>query len=370
MSLHSDNTKNSKKHSRQGSTFRKKRVVLLFFLATVFLFALIYRIFPAFHQKSDSDDLADSLFQYNAAGGIADAANNGGSGPLSGKTVLLDPGHGGVDVGAIFPLESEFPDFIESEAALQIANRVKKHLENMGATVVMLRTDDSFVGLYKRAALVHLFSLDYVKDHGILPFSEDIEKSLRTSLEATVQKNTDSLSDDPDCMGIMAGTGVSNDLALLMEMEKQIDDVIFVSIHINANYDFSLRGSTVYYVTDESIANSPTEVSPEPEYLQFSTYILRDPYSGRNGEKNQALAQSIYDSILKNTPSFESNNSYTVEADNFAVIREHNLPGVLVETGYITNDYDRTALFQRNTQESIAESIAKGCLRYFDEISK
>lgn len=69
------------------------------------------------------------------------AANNAYGADLTGVTVLLDVGHGGVNAGAL-GLDSRYP---ESERNLFLSNLLKKELESMGATVVLNRTDDSLL---------------------------------------------------------------------------------------------------------------------------------------------------------------------------------------------------------------------------------
>lgn len=64
-------------------------------------------------------------------------------------TVVLDPGHGGHDRGAI----SKFG--FEKDFALDVALRARKHLESQGYKVVMTRTTDVFIPLEKRPAVAN-----------------------------------------------------------------------------------------------------------------------------------------------------------------------------------------------------------------------
>jgi N-acetylmuramoyl-L-alanine amidase len=68
--------------------------------------------------------------------------------PLRGKTIVLDPGHGGKDCGA-----TSIDGTHEKALTLETAKVVKKKLEDAGANVIMTRTTDTFIPLEKRAAI-------------------------------------------------------------------------------------------------------------------------------------------------------------------------------------------------------------------------
>ncbi len=63
---------------------------------------------------------------------------------LSGATIMLDPGHGGIDPGAACAVTSASLG-AEKDINLSIATKVKELLEAEGATVVMTRTTDKWV---------------------------------------------------------------------------------------------------------------------------------------------------------------------------------------------------------------------------------
>jgi len=64
------------------------------------------------------------------------------------RLVMLDPGHGGKDTGAISPRK-----VYEKRAVLSIAGNVKKHLEARKIPVRMTRSTDVFPSLEQRSAL-------------------------------------------------------------------------------------------------------------------------------------------------------------------------------------------------------------------------
>jgi N-acetylmuramoyl-L-alanine amidase len=70
--------------------------------------------------------------------------------PLSGKVIILDPGHGGADAGAISP-----GGLREKELNLVVAVRLKEKLEALGAEVLLTREDDRYLWLYDRVAIAN-----------------------------------------------------------------------------------------------------------------------------------------------------------------------------------------------------------------------
>jgi N-acetylmuramoyl-L-alanine amidase len=70
-----------------------------------------------------------------------------GDKPLLGITIMLDPGHGGSDPGAMGPLGIKYP---EKTINFNTAMKLKTELESIGATVLMTRTTDKDVTLDER----------------------------------------------------------------------------------------------------------------------------------------------------------------------------------------------------------------------------
>lgn len=67
---------------------------------------------------------------------------------IAGAHVVIDPGHGGFETGAVGP-----NGIVEKELNLDVALRVADQLEALGATVVLTRIDDTRVTLRTRAEL-------------------------------------------------------------------------------------------------------------------------------------------------------------------------------------------------------------------------
>jgi len=119
--------------------------------------------------------------------------------PLKGAVIMLDPGHGGKDSGAIGLLGALKP---EKAVVLEIANQVKRELELKGAKVVFTRSSDAFMSLQDRLSAskalmpdlflsIHADSLentaDLTKVSGFSVFYKDpLSKSLALNIKNDV----------------------------------------------------------------------------------------------------------------------------------------------------------------------------------------
>ncbi|KNY26747.1 N-acetylmuramoyl-L-alanine amidase [Pseudobacteroides cellulosolvens] len=125
-----------------------------------------------------------------------------GSQPLTGLTIMVDPGHGGSETGAIGPLGLKYP---EKAVNLQSSLKLKLELENLGANVLLTRTTDKTLSLDDRLTAsriakpdmfisVHANSMgdnvDISKIEGFSVFyREDLAKPLgNTVLQGTTNK--------------------------------------------------------------------------------------------------------------------------------------------------------------------------------------
>jgi N-acetylmuramoyl-L-alanine amidase len=79
---------------------------------------------------------------------------------LKGKRIVVDPGHGGEDIGApaVFGPPPRGP--FEKDIVLDIGQRLAKLLAAEGAEVTMTREDDTYITLQERAALANRLRAD------------------------------------------------------------------------------------------------------------------------------------------------------------------------------------------------------------------
>lgn len=79
--------------------------------------------------------------------------------PLSGVTVMLDPGHGGNDMGAVGSPNQDIPQEKDLNLAASLAARYR--LEQLGATVLMTRDTDVFYELGERVEMLNEAKPDF-----------------------------------------------------------------------------------------------------------------------------------------------------------------------------------------------------------------
>ena len=70
---------------------------------------------------------------------------------ISAKTVIIDAGHGGRDIGG------HYGKVYEKHLALDTAMRLEYYLKRKGYSTVMIRKDDTFVSLSQRAKMANLY---------------------------------------------------------------------------------------------------------------------------------------------------------------------------------------------------------------------
>jgi N-acetylmuramoyl-L-alanine amidase len=219
------------------------------------------------------------------------------------KIIVIDPGHGGHDPGAIAN------DLREKDINLKVALKLKSLLEkDPRFEVYLTREDDGFIPLYDRTLIA-------------------IEKKadLFISIHVNASKN-------PNLSGTYIYTlnlrGATSKLAKMVEERenKTVLNVIKVSANPNVNK----------IVADMAISHTMTEG------LNFAKFA------------------QIY--LKRNLKDIEFKR---IESANFAVLKTPSIPSVLVETAFITNENDARLLANDEFLEKFAQSLYKAAVDYF-----
>ncbi|MDL4914419.1 MAG: N-acetylmuramoyl-L-alanine amidase AmiA [Enterobacterales bacterium endosymbiont of Blomia tropicalis] len=226
------------------------------------------------------------------------------------RIVMLDPGHGGIDSGAVGEQGSE-----EKHVVLEIANNVRRQLQDHPHIEARLTRDsDHFIPLYQRVEIAH--------QHGANLFMS-IHADGFTSPEANGAS-----------VFALSNRGASSTMARYLSKRENDADKI-----------------------------GGAKVEQQEHYLQ---QILFDLVQTDTIKNSLTLGKHVLDRIR---PVHHLHSQHTEQAA-FAVLKSPSIPSVLVETSFITNPHEELLLGTHAFRQKIASAIADGIVNYFAEYDR
>lgn len=219
--------------------------------------------------------------------------------------VMIDPGHGGKDPGAIGN-EGTY----EKHVVLHIAKRLQTLLDQQhGIHAVLTRQDDVFIPLYHRVSLAHQHEAD-----------------LFISIHADGFTN-DQVSGAS--VFALSEHGAGSAMARYLSQSENSVDVLY-------DNDFK---------TDD-------------EYLKETLFDL---------DQHETIHRSMDfgSHLAANIVKVHHMHSPHPEQAGFAVLKSPRIPSVLVETSFITNKQEEKLLGEPVFQEKMARALAEGINSYF-----
>ncbi|WP_375695219.1 N-acetylmuramoyl-L-alanine amidase [Bartonella sp. AC90GZZY] len=155
---------------------------------------------------------------------------------------------------------------------------------------------------------------------------------------------------------------------------QEFDADLFISIHADTIDLHSLRGATVYTISDKasdaiakSLAENENKVDlldglPADETLEV-TDILMDLTRRETHTFSVNFANSVISSLSKNHINLINNpHRYA----NFQVLKASDIPSVLIEIGYLSNKEDEKLLNDPHWRKQMAASIAHSIRQFAD----
>jgi N-acetylmuramoyl-L-alanine amidase len=218
------------------------------------------------------------------------------------RIIVIDPGHGGKDPGAIGPGGTR-----EKDVVLDVAKLVRDQLREAGFTVYLTREDDRFLRLDQRVA-----------------FARQKKANLFISLHA------DSLPSKPAIRGsavyTLSETASDQWAARLAEQENAVDGL------------------------DQSAV--------EDEVLRILIELAQ-----RDTKNNSAIfAQTLLPKLSARNINLLGN---THRFAGFRVLTAPEVPSVLIELGFLSNAQDEKLLISSTWQRRMAAGIADAVESYF-----
>ncbi|MFB9769336.1 N-acetylmuramoyl-L-alanine amidase [Lactiplantibacillus modestisalitolerans] len=179
---------------------------------------------------------------------------------ISEATIVLDPGHGGSDSGALSSKGK-----MEKTYTLRVAKAVAKKLRAAGANVILTRDDDQYVGLSARPAMANKLNADaFISFH----FDSSPEKNTASGITTYYYHKSTSLTLAKDLSNNASTLPIpSKGVAygdFLVIRDNSVPAVLMELGYINDKADFKTIRSTQY----------PNEVA-HAVYAGLSTYFAK-----------------------------------------------------------------------------------------------
>jgi N-acetylmuramoyl-L-alanine amidase len=126
---------------------------------------------------------------------------------------------------------------------------------------------------------------------------------------------------------------------------------LFVSLHFNAFSRSNVRGAETYCLTPQGAASSNDAAGRGNKSVVSGN---------QNNSKNILLAYEIHKAVTRRTGAEDR----AVKRARFEVLREAEMPAVLIEAGFMSNPTEARQIFSAAWRRKIAESIVAGIGSY------
>jgi len=225
------------------------------------------------------------------------------------QRVVIDAGHGGHDTGTIGP-----GGYTEKELVLDVARRLKTLIETeLGAEVVMTRTDDSFIPLESRTVIanqqqadlfisIHANSSQVRSVHGVETYYLNFTSS-REALETASRENAASERQIHELQDLVKKIMLRDKLDESRELAEHIEQALAAR-----------KGSGV----DRGVKQAPFVVligANMPSILAEICFISnpQDEKSVRKPDGRQAIADSLFEGVKSYAESLSGTKTANVQ---------------------------------------------------------
>ncbi|MFB3886680.1 MAG: N-acetylmuramoyl-L-alanine amidase [Thermodesulfobacteriota bacterium] len=229
--------------------------------------------------------------------------------PQGAKTVVIDPGHGGEDPGAKGVRKT-----LEKDVVLKVGEKlIHQFSQSKEIQAFLSRRGDYFIPLEQRIRIAREYGAD-----------------------------------------------------------------LLISLHTDGSFNPQARGSSVYSLSLSGATDEAARVLADKENMSniLGGASLRPASITKDPNLNQILLDLMQNNSMKESFRFGEYLLEEIKAihhlkfprsrqANFIVLRAPDIPSVLVEIAYITNQDDERLLNQKDFQERVAKALFTAIKRYF-----
>lgn len=225
------------------------------------------------------------------------------------KTIVIDPGHGGEDPGAMGPRKT-----MEKDIVLKVGEKLIRHLsQDKEIQAFLTRKGDYFIPLEQRIKIAREYGTD-----------------LFVSLHTDGSFNPQARGSSVYCLSL---SGATDEAAKILADKENMSNILGGA---------SLR---------------PASLAKDPNLSQ----ILLDLMQNNSMKESFRFAEYLLKDIkVVNHLKFPS-----YRQANFMVLKAPDIPSVLMEMAYITNKEDERLLNRDDFQEKMAKTLSTSIKKYF-----
>jgi N-acetylmuramoyl-L-alanine amidase len=224
--------------------------------------------------------------------------------------IVIDPGHGGKDGGAVGELTANGKKVkvIEKDITLKVSKELFDRLQKRfpDKQLILTRTGDTYPTLEARVDKAHSVPLD------------------------------------------------------------ENEAVIFISIHANASFNKQARGYEVWYLSPEYRRDviDPKAKADVAEIASIYNDMLEEQFTTESILMAQSILNSFKASLGAGVPS------RGIKAEEWFVVRKARMPSVLVELGFVSNEKDAGLMTSASGQKLFADALYNGIIEFVERFEK
>jgi N-acetylmuramoyl-L-alanine amidase len=219
--------------------------------------------------------------------------------------IIIDPGHGGKDPGAIGSplLDGKAVKAVEKDIVLEVSKRLKERLAQIypQKRLLMTRDRDVFYSLEERVAIAN--SVPLVENEAI----------------------------------------------------------IYISIHANYVFNPAVRGYEVWYLSPDfrrNVLDKSRYSGDSADILAIRNAMMEEEFTTESVMLAQSLLRSLAQNLGNSVPS------RGLKAEEWFVVRNSRMPAVLVELGFVSNPQDALLMTSEDGLRKLTDALYNGIVDF------
>ena len=264
--------------------------------------------------------------------------------------VIIDPGHGGKDPGAVYGSIKKGDRIYEDETVYDISLRLAEILRKRNYHVHLTLEDPNQPRPVKKLAVI-----------------KDSDERLLVNPPYVINHAK---------IGINLRIYLVNDIYYRLRRKNvPADNIVLISIHADALHK-SLQGATVYYpdarLRRESFSKKHRVYRKRREYRPLIKYPVKENSRSAilSSQFGKTIIQTFVQAGLKTHRSFSVRGYYYRKGQRTlpGILRYSKIPtSVLVEVGNINNNKDRAGFRQAGYRQKLATALADAIRNRFEQ---